>query len=413
MTDQTHENLDSNGGSLSLNDLGLPDTSANAIETIAHAASNHGTEAYLVGGMVRDIVARLPKITTPPDVTIIGDAAKFAEVLSVEYADCSLISASQLYTAKVEIGTVAIDIASARTDVYEPWGMLPQITLVDDIEADLQRRDFTVNAMAIHLSSNGLGAVIDPVNGQRDVAEKIMRVIRNDSFAEDPLRMMRGLRIAARYGYTFDDVTAKSIGGSLDHLSKMCVVSPQRVFNEFRLWFRPHEDLDMLTAMAAQNGILNIFLPHVNFPNGVFRRLSPSTTELERFAAFAYLVPMDVMIDLAERLMMPSEWRAIVSETDIVRGVVERCRSELVTDVELWRSLTNVRDETIRAAISVESDTVASRRLADYIARLRNMRTAFNGDDLIALGVAQGPMIGQLLDVLLKLRIEGAIVTAG
>ena len=62
MINQTHENLDSDGGYLSLDDLRLPDASIHAIETIARAASNHGTKAYLVGGMVRDIVARLPKI---------------------------------------------------------------------------------------------------------------------------------------------------------------------------------------------------------------------------------------------------------------------------------------------------------------------------------------------------------------
>ncbi len=412
MSNQTYENLHSKGVSLSYDARWLPEASIHAIETIARAASKHATEAYLVGGIVRDIVARLPRIITAPDVTIIGEAASFAQALAVENTDCSLISASQHHTAKVKIGPVTVDIASARTDVYEAWGSLPRITLVNDIEADLRRRDFTVNAMAIHLTPTGLGDLIDPHDGRIDVANKIMRVIRENSFAEDPLRMLRGVRIAARYGYIFDNDTGKSIGGSLDHLSKMCVVSPQRVFNEFRLWFRPHEDLDALTEIAAQNGILNILVSDANFRDGVFRRLSPCGTEMERFSAFAYMAPMDVMIDLAKRLRMPSDWCAIVNETYIARGVAERCRSELVTDVELWRSLADVRDEVIRAAISVESSTVASRRLVDYKTRLCKMRTALNGDDLIALGIAQGPMIGQLLDALLKLRIDGSIATA-
>ena len=409
MINQTHENLDSDGGYLSLDDLRLPDASIHAIETIARAASNHGTKAYLVGGMVRDIVARLPKIATSPDVAIIGDAVKFARALTEENADCSLLSASQLHTVKVNIGTVAIDIASARTDLYEPWGSLPQIKLVDNIHADLERRDFSVNAMAIQLSSNGLGVVIDPFNGRRDVARKILRVIRNDSFAEDPLRILRGVRIAARYGYTFDAETGKEVQRSLRHLEKMCDVSPQRVFNEFRLWFQLHENLDALTTMASKHGILNVFVPNADFRDGAFRQMSQDATESERFAGFAYLAPTGVMIDLAERLRMPSDWRAIVSETHIVRSVAKRFRSEHLNDVELWRSLINVRDEVVRAAICVETDSEVSRRLIDFRDRLRPMRTAINGDDLISLGVERGPMIGRILDELLAARVEGSI----
>ena len=412
MTNQTHENLGSDSGSLSLNDLRLPDASIHAIETIARAANKHSVNAYLVGGMVRDIVARLPKITTSPDITVIGDAVKFAGVLTEENVDCSLISASQLRTTKVKIGTVTIDIASARTDVYEPWGSLPQITLVDDIEADLVRRDFTVNAMAIRLTPSGFGNLIDPHDGRNDVANKIMRIVREDSFVEDPLRMLRGVRLAARYGYTFDDDTAKSMRGSLDHFSKMCATSPQRVFNEFRLWFQPHEDLDALTAIAAKHEILDIFVPNADFRDGAFQQLSPDTTKLERFAAFVYIAPMYAMTNLAEKLRMPSDWLSIVRDTNITSGIAERCRSELVTDVKLWRSLANVRDEVIRTAICVETDSDVSQRLIDFRDRLRPMRTALNGDDLISLGVERGPMIGQILDELLVARIEGSISNA-
>ena len=412
LTNQTYENLSSDGGALSLDDLRLPDASVHAIETIARTANKHGVNAYLVGGMVRDIVARLPKITTSPDVTVIGDAAKFAGALIEENVDCSLITASQLHTAKVKIGIVTIDIASARTDVYQPWGSLPQIMLVEDIETDLQRRDFTVNAMAIHLTPSGFRNLIDPHDGRNDVANTIMRVIRRDSFAEDSLRMLRGVRLAARYGYTFDAETANEIQRSLHHLENMCQASAQRVFNEFRLWFQPHENLDALTAIAAKHEILDIFVPNVDFRDGAFQQLSPDTTELERFAAFVYIAPMDVMTNLADKLRMPSDWRSIINDAGIARDTAARCQSGLVNDVELRRSLINVRNEVIRSAILVETDSNVSQRLIDFRDRLRPMRTALNGDDLISLGVERGPMIGQILDELLAARIEGSISNA-
>ena len=164
--------------------------------------------------------------------------------------------------------------------------------------------------------------------------------------------------------------------------------------------------------MGAKHGILNVFVPSADFRNGAFRQISQDATESERFAAFAYLAPLGVMTDLAERLRMPSDWRAVVSETGIVRSVAKRFRSEHLNDVELWRSLINVRDEVVRAAICVETDSDVSRRLIDFRDRLRPMRTAINGDDLISLGVERGPMIGQILDELLAARIEGSISNA-
>ena len=398
----------------SLDDYSLTDASINAIETISQAASTHAIKAYLVGGIVRDIVARIPRITTAPDVTIIGDAAKFAEALAFENADCTLVSVSQIQTAKVKIGDITIDIASARSDTYEPWGSLPQITLVNEIKADLQRRDFTVNAMAIRLTPHGLGELIDPFNGRSDADNKVMRVIRNHyhSFLEDPLRILRGIRLAARYGYTFDCETAKSIHQSLHHLRNMCNASPQRVFNELRLWFLPRENLDAIISIADKNRVLDVLLPSASFRESVFRRIPEDAAELERFAAFAYLAPPKAMTDLAQKLKIPSDWHWIVTDAIITQEVARKCRSEIITDIELRQSLSSLRDEVIQAAINVETEPEAYKRFTDYTARLRNIRTALNGDDLIALGIQQGPMIGQLLDELLAQRIDGTIANA-
>ena len=412
MTNQTPECFGGYSETTSFVDRQLPDASIQAIETIARSASAHGIDAYLVGGMVRDIVARLPTVVTSPDVTIIGDAAQFARALAVENSDCSLISASQLHTAKFKIGSVAVDIASARTDIYEHMGSLPQIVLVNDVETDLHRRDFTVNAMAMRISSDGLGAVIDPFEGQRDVANKTMRAIRDDAFLEDPLRMMRGIRLAARYGYTFDSATAEQMRQSSHHLENMCDASPQRVFNEFRLWFQPYENLDDLTATATKHGILRVFFPSTDFQEGAFRNIAVDADEAERFAAFAYLASTDEMTNLVERLRMPSDWRAIVDEVGMVKRIAETLRRKPLSDVELRRALIDVRDAVVMAVIAVEPDPFISRRLIDFRDRLRPIRTTLKGDDIIELGIKRGPRVGQLLDELLDARTEGTISNA-
>ena len=189
----------------------LPNDVAKCLFSIARFAETTSIDIYLVGGMVRDLVARLPEISTSPDITVIGDAQEFAKGVAANISNCEIVSVSQHHTAKLKFDHLNIDVASARTDTYEPYGSLPKITLVDDIELDLGRRDFAINAMAMPIHANGFGGLIDPFQGRGDANRGILRVIRKDSFREDPLRIMRGIRLAARYDFQFEAATASSI----------------------------------------------------------------------------------------------------------------------------------------------------------------------------------------------------------
>ena len=199
----------------------LEKDSADVLRAIASAATSTSTKAYLVGGMVREIVSERGQVTSLPDVTVIGEAADFADVLLTNVPRSVLVSTSQHHTVKLRIGGILVDIASARTDSYDPPGSLPRIALVNDIALDLGRRDFSVNAMAMPLRPAGIGPLIDPFDGMSDAQNGILRVIRRDSFHEDPLRMMRGIRLAARYSYRFEKTTEALMAEDLDHLRRM------------------------------------------------------------------------------------------------------------------------------------------------------------------------------------------------
>ena len=367
------------------------------------------TKAYLVGGMVRDLVADKGLVITSPDFTIIGDAAEFANEVLSQYQDAEPVSVSQHSTAKIRLGTRSVDIASARTDSYEPWGSLPKITLVDQIELDLSRRDFTVNAMAMPIFSDGLGELIDPFEGATDLRNGTLRIISNDSFHEDPLRMMRGIRLAARYGYRFEDRTASLMSDALPDQRAMVEKSPSRVFNEFRLWFAEHENLGTLLNLAVQHGLLDALDIAPQLRSDTLQGIPISADDLVRFAAFAYIVPPETMISLAGRLAMPSLWQDVINEVGIVREVARRCSKDRVSDVDLYNILQPVRDEVVFAAIAVESEEAVTERLQDFRERLLHIRPSLNGDDLISLGVAQGPKVGRLLDELRARRIDGTI----
>ena len=201
---------------------------AEALRTISRLSEIGGFEVYLVGGIVREMLAGLGEITTSPDISVIGEATSFADALTSSCSDCELISTSQHHTAKVRIGNVNVDVASARIDLYDPLGSLPKISLVEDIELDLARRDFSINAMAIPLRTDGFASIIDPFNGLQDAKDGILRTIRPDSFREDPLRIMRGIRLAARYTYRFDDATEEQISTAIIDLGHMAKVDDRR-----------------------------------------------------------------------------------------------------------------------------------------------------------------------------------------
>ncbi len=390
----------------------LPNDVAKCLFSIARFAETTSIDIYLVGGMVRDLVARLPEISTSPDITVIGDAQEFAKGVAANISNCEIVSVSQHHTAKLKFDHLNIDVASARTDTYEPYGSLPKIILVDDIELDLGRRDFAINAMAMPIHANGFGGLIDPFQGRGDVNRGILRIIHKDSFREDPLRIMRGIRLAARYNHHFEAATASSISDAVVDLRRMVDQSPQRVFNEFRMWFAPHENLEAIVALAAATGLLRTLGIDASFPQNAFRHVSNTASDLARFAAFAYLMPPDTLSSLTNRLMMPTDWADTAKHTCSARSISERCRQEDISDVDLYRALIRLPDDVIQAAIAVENDNAVTSRLQDFQNRLRHVRTILNGDDLLALGVEQGPIIGKLLDELLALHIQGAISNA-
>ena len=378
---------------------------------VRRVASDASIPIYLVGGVLRDTVAGQREVVTSPDIAIIGSATTFADLLCSKLDDCTIEAVSEFHTARVRIGDRRIDIASAREDGYDPPGSLPKITLVDDIEVDLARRDYTVNAMAMPILPSGFGDLIDPFGGADDAQRQRLRIIHDDSFREDPLRILRGVRLAARYGFEFETNTENLVERSLKHLDAMVCKSPQRVFNEFRLWFDSKENLAAIGSIAERLGAMRALGIEGGVSAATLAKFRADAPPLERFAAFASTARTDDMDSLVRRLKMPAEWRRIVSEIEAVRRIADRCRTEAISDSELRRLLVDVRIEVIRTAIAIEETPVVTMRFEDFLARIRHIKAKLDGDDLIAMGVPRGPMIGELLEELLDGRVDGYIAS--
>jgi len=147
---------------------------------------------YLVGGAVRDLL--LGRGRSDIDLAVLGEAGALAAGLGAEP-----VEHERFATAKVRLDDHEVDIAGARAENYPHPGALPEVEPADDIEVDLRRRDFTINAMAVPLQ--GEPRLIDPHGGQADLEAGLLRVLHERSFEDDPTRALRAARYAARFGF--------------------------------------------------------------------------------------------------------------------------------------------------------------------------------------------------------------------
>jgi tRNA nucleotidyltransferase/poly(A) polymerase len=181
----------------------LPDQQK-AVSLVVDAAKAAGMNVYLTGGAIRDIITGFP--IRDLDFTVQGNALKLQKDLERAGAvvgDADSETRTLLLTFP---GGVRTEVAMARSERYDKIGKPPQIAPATIIE-DLRRRDFTVNAMALSLNEGSRGLLMDPFNGVADIEAKVIRVLHNYAFLEDPSRMIRATRFTTRFHWPLEERT--------------------------------------------------------------------------------------------------------------------------------------------------------------------------------------------------------------
>jgi len=226
-------------GILSLMREQLPNNLLELMEKAGKVAEELGCQAFVVGGFVRDLLLRHKNLDL--DLVIEGEGIRFAKKFSTQ----EKVSAKyhrKFGTAQiVGSGGFKIDIASARREYYESPAALPVVEL-STIRQDLYRRDFTINTLAIHLNPRHFGELIDFFGGQRDIKNRIIKIIHNLSFVEDPTRIFRALRFEHRFGFSI----SKETGNLIRNAVKMGIpqrLSGTRIFTELHTVFSPQNFL--------------------------------------------------------------------------------------------------------------------------------------------------------------------------
>ena len=392
----------------------LPKSLRALLRTIGETASSCDMKAYLVGGTIRDSVLGFESRETIPDVVIVGDLESFA-LACIERSDYArLVSVSRHQTACIEIRGQRVELAAAREDTYEPFGSLPKTSPLDSIEGDMRRRDFSVNAMAVRLLPEGFGEFHDPHGGRQDCAERLLRAIRTHAFLEDPTRMLRGVRIAARCGLEIEPGTAELIREAQTALRQFVMESPNRLFNEFAKWFQPHENLTATLERAHRYGLLEA----VGLANPDFQVLSLLECDgefgnsTERFAIALQCFGSPELQRFDSLLPLPRAWRGILKQTVEFRLAVDSTDWVRLPVSAAARIIRRYDELVVSAVAEALCETELGGHLRELSRRAGSVKTSLTGNDIERLGVPHGPMVGELLDRLVDMRLDGHITSA-
>ena len=373
------------------------------------AATGMGVGLYLVGGTVRDLLAS--RATVDLDLTAAGGPEDFPDLLAARL-EGEVEARSQFGTAKLKAGGIEVDLAAARTESYAHPGALPTVA-PGGIDRDLARRDFSINAMAISLGTETWGELKDPFQGRRDLDRGVVRVLHEGSFIDDATRMLRAARYAGRMGFRLEAETERLLKRDLAQLGG---ISGDRVRRELERFFAEERAVAILGAAQAL-GVLAAVHPALEIDAAaVHDRLAELKGRLPLtgpwlLAVLVFSGDPSSRTAIITRLNLDSNWAGVVRDVGSVRDAMPLLGQATVRRSQVHAALRHLDPASIvGCAIAVE-DVLVSERLELFLTELRRVRPLLGGNDVMALGVAEGPPVGKMLSRLLDARLDGLIST--
>ena len=366
---------------------------------------------YLVGGAIRDLLRGAGAVDL--DLAIDGDA-RAAAVELAERLDGRAVVHERFGTASVRAGAIAIDLAATRRERYERPGALP-IVEPAPLAEDLARRDFAINAMAAGLRGDELGRLHDPHGGRADLGERVVRVLHERSFVDDPTRLLRAVRYAARLRFELDPGTELQAAAAIEGQA-LATISGARLRDELLDLLREPTGLPALRRRRGL-GLDRALFPWLAGPAAralILRQASAAhqaadATGADRaLSALAAIVASDPEGGEAwlDRLALPAGERERVLLASRAAPLLARRLHGELRPSEVHGLLAAVPAEAPALALALgASHEVVGR----YLAEIASTRLAVTGRDLIAAGVAEGPAIGHALAETLRRKLDGEV----
>ena len=397
---------------------------------ILHNLGNVGDRlelpVYAVGGFVRDLL--LGNQNMDMDVTVEGDGILFAETFAAEYG-CRVKSHQKFGTAVIILPDgYKIDVASTRLEYYVSPGALPTVEH-SSLKMDLYRRDFTVNTLAIRLNGESFGTLIDYFGAYRDLLSKVIRVLHNLSFVEDPTRVFRAIRFEQRLNFKIARHTEDLIKNAvkMDFLEKL---GGRRLLSELVQILREKEPLKGVRRMASL-GLLRFIHPDLELTVPMQETLEEvryvvswfDLLYLERpyerwavyFLAICDSLSDDQFLSTCTRLAVNEHYKEKLIEmrkqgAELIRALERKLALQgKLENSEIYFFLRGLPVEVLLYHMAKSANSEVKRCISLYFTKLHGVRTQIGGDDLKLLGVETGPRYRELLDAVLSAKLNGRV----
>ena len=389
----------------------LDTLSLRQLRGIAAVAEIHGARPYLVGGAVRDALLGLN--VTDIDIAVVGMTSGFPRGAAAAL-NGKVVAHSQFNTFALNASGRHIDLAMARHETYTHPGALPTVA-PGTMQQDLARRDFAINAMAASINANSWGELLDPFNGQDDVNRSIVRVLYEDSFKDDATRILRAARYAVRLGFSLEANTERLLMRDASYID---TISGARLRHEFERVLeegRAVSTLDMLHRLGALQSIHPSLA--LDPPTERALRLAEKSQYADKPSIYLSILSHEMnapeRASFIDRLHLISRWAQVVEDAGKVQAGV---RDDLSIADEPSRSdiyvrLRGLEGATILGCALFAEGSREAQQLMLHLNELRHIKPILNGNDLLDLGVPQGPLVGELLHDLLVARLDEQIET--
>ena len=382
---------------------------------------------FYIGGVVRDEL--LNKQSIDIDITYVGNAieycSKFGEVIQInpdfgtvrvkipssphrEIADF-VPSTGSGHNVSEELNNVIVDFASTRSETYPKKGHLPVVEKIGcSLKEDVLRRDFTINALAKSITT---GEIVDYVGGLKDLKNKKLRVLHDNSFIDDPTRIIRGLKFAMRFNFELEEHTKKLQDEYLKNINYD--MSYKRIKKELIETF--NAPLSNITKEYKKQRTFERFINEK-----IYKLVTPNDVEIPSInieeLIEKYCLDMDCHVANAPR-NDEHIWLIYVGVLkDLSRLPINKIEQKILDDVpqnilnsdfELYKTFENAKIETILLYAILKDQKGAKH----YLDNLRNIKISINGKDLQNLGISPSPQYQEIFDEVLKAKLQNPKMT--
>jgi len=457
------------------------------LRCIGEIAARYKYAAYAVGGFVRDLLRHTSNMDL--DIVIEGDGIDFARHLAQQLGG-TMRAHEKFHTAVVKLdlmvleqtfgraetirdlssqgphengnapvlpqvssgGEFRIDVATARLEYYEYPAAMPSVEL-SSIKLDLYRRDFTINALAIHLNPDKFGVLVDFFNCQNDIKDQQIRVLHNLSFVEDPTRIFRAIRFEQRLGFQLGKLTERLMKKAIK-MDMYGRFSGRRFFHELQ-WILSEENplpaiyrMDKFKLLAFLDPAIRLDQRLKDILRETHRGISwykllylnePFSQWLVFLMGLTVKLSTKKMMGFCEKFDLPERYKISLVRNKVAMNKIERVLKKRSMDAagiapdrlgetaevfsskeapmkgpplrpsEVYWLLKGLSIESLLCLMGITEESSGKKAVSLYVTHLRNVKTFLHGNDLKKMGYKQGPIYAKILNHLLEANLDGIV----